>query len=813
MNDTPDANRLAMPAERPTHRRTEQTWQQSRERLLEQQRALAALTRSEIFSGDDSTQTIRLLTQTSAAQLGIERTSLWRITEDRSAIVCLDLYELSQDRHSAGAILRVADYPSYFQGLAVEEAIVANDAHTHPFTREFSASYLTPLRIGSMLDVPIHPYGRLEGVFCHEHVGPSITWSPEQRFFAIAMANLAALAIEQTERKRAEALIRGQRDVLEMIATGAPLPQTLNALVRTIEQQDKQILCSICLLDADGRHLRHAAASRLPPDFCRAIDGLAIGPTSGSCGAAASAKRVAFARDIANDPRWVEFREPARIHGLGACWSTPIFDSQQRVLGTFALYYRDCRDPSNDHLRLVETASHTASIAIERAKSGERIQHLAYYDALTELPNRILLQDRVSRILTLAERDHKPAAILFVDLDRFKTINDSLGHHIGDQLLQGVAHRMKAVLREADTISRWGGDEFVVLLPETDVRGAARVAQHLLTEVVGPYALEGRKLNITPSIGISLFPQDGSTAETLIRNADTAMYHVKESGRNGYQFFTGAMNVAAFERLALENGLRSALEAEQFELHYQAQIDIETGQAIGAEALLRWHHPELGLVMPSRFIAVAEETGLIGAIGEWVLREACRQNREWQLRGIATIPVAVNMSSRQFRRPIADSVAQILRDTGLAPNLLELELTEGLMIQGADSMLGLLLQLKAIGVKLSIDDFGVGYSSLAYLKRFPIDKVKIDQSFIRDLIADPEDRAIASAIISMAHSLRLKVVAEGVESEDQLAVLREQGCDEAQGYLFSRPLPAAEFATFLMRERSGTNRQARVATR
>jgi diguanylate cyclase (GGDEF)-like protein len=776
-------------------------WRRSRDRLLEQQRTLAALTRSDIFSGDSPLETIQLLTRTSAQQMGIERASLWRITEDRTAIRCEDLYEHSRDCHAAGGILRIEDYPHYFRGLAAEEAIVADDAHNHPFTCEFSADYLTEFGISSMLDVPIHLYGRLEGVFCHEHVGLGIEWAPDQRLFAIAIANLAALAIEQTERKRAEALIRGQRDVLEMIANGASLPQTLEALIGSIEQQDSQVSCAVCLLDADGIHLRSTAACRLPESYRKAVDGIAIGPAAGSCGTAAHTRQMVIVSNIQSDPLWAAYRHIAKDYGLGACWSTPIFDSQQRVVGTFAVYYREPRSPSPDHRRLVEMATHTASIAIERAQAGQRIEHLAYYDALTELPNRSLFHDRVSQVLTRAERDGKEMAILFIDLDRFKTINDSLGHDSGDRLLQAVAQRMSGCLREADTISRLGGDEFVVLLPETGAQGAAHVAQNILERAVGPYDIAGNQLSITSSIGISLYPHDGADVETLIKNADTAMYHAKDNGAATYQFFTHEMNLAVFERLTVENGLRHALDTDQFVLYYQPQVDIKTGRTIGAEALIRWRHPQLGILPAARFIEVAEETGLIVAIGEWVLHEACRQNRQWQLDGLPAIPVAVNLSARQLRKHIAQTVVRVLDATGLPASCLDLELTEHVMMQDAEATLTTLDSLRDMGVQLSVDDFGTGYSSLAYLKRLPIDKVKIDRSFIRDISEDPDDRAIASAIIGMGHSLRLKVVAEGVETQPQLAFLRAQGCDEAQGYLLGRPMPAPEFAELLQQRR------------
>ncbi len=323
---------------------------------------------------------------------------------------------------------------------------------------------------------------------------------------------------------------------------------------------------------------------------------------------------------------------------------------------------------------------------------------------------------------------------------------------------------MSSCLREADTISRLGGDEFVVLLPETGAQGAAHVAQNILERAVGPYDIAGNQLSITSSIGISLYPHDGADVETLIKNADTAMYHAKDNGAATYQFFTREMNLAVFERLTVENGLRHALDTAQFVLYYQPQIEIKTGRTIGAEALIRWRHPQLGILPAARFIEVAEETGLIVAIGEWVLYEACRQNREWQLQGLPAIPVAVNLSARQLRKHIAQTVVRVLDATGLEANWLDLELTEHVMMQDAEAMLTTLGSLRDMGVKLSIDDFGTGYSSLAYLKRLPIDRVKIDRSFIRDITEDPDDRAIASAIIGMGHTLRLKVVAEGVET-------------------------------------------------
>jgi len=431
----------------------------------------------------------------------------------------------------------------------------------------------------------------------------------------------------------------------------------------------------------------------------------------------------------------------------------------------------------------------------ERKASEERIRHLAEHDALTSLPNRVLLNDRLIQAILKAQRTQQKIALLFLDLDRFKNINDSLGHQVGDQLLQAVAERILRVVRASDTVSRPGGDEFILLLPE--IVGAdetARVAAKLLEVLAQPYRIEGHELVVTASIGISIFPDDGADMQTLIRSADTAMYHSKESGRNAYHFFMPEMNVRVSERMSLEHSLRHALEREEFLLHYQPQIDIGSRRIIGMEALVRWRHPLDGLVPPSKFIPVAEDSGLILALGAWVLNEACRQNRAWQEMGLPEIPVAVNISALQFRQNhFAETVDQALAASGLSADCLELELTESVMMHAAERNIELLQAIRRAGVKVSIDDFGTGYSSLSYLKRLPIDKLKIDQAFVRDIVTDADDAAIIGAIIGLAQNMKLKVIAEGVENEAQLDFLQRSGCTEIQGYFFSRPLPPDEF--------------------
>jgi diguanylate cyclase (GGDEF)-like protein/PAS domain S-box-containing protein len=432
----------------------------------------------------------------------------------------------------------------------------------------------------------------------------------------------------------------------------------------------------------------------------------------------------------------------------------------------------------------------------DRKATEERVRYLAYYDALTGLPNRTLLQDRLEKALATARRRRDKLALLFLDLDRFKDINDSVGHSIGDLLLQEIGERLKTWGREQDTVSRLGGDEFLIMVTEIkDATDAALAAERLMDEMTADFVVRGHTFSVNCSIGISIFPEHGADTETLIKNADAAMYSAKENGRNNFRFFTEEMNARVVERLTLENNLRSVLEREQLSLVYQPQMDIATGRITGMEALLRWQHPDVGLIPPDKFIRIAENSGLIVPIGEWVLRTACRQAQKWQKDGLPAISIAVNVSAVQFRQEgFCELIRKVLRETGLRPQYLELELTESVLLANAEVMLSVVQELKAMGVTLAIDDFGTGYSSFSYLRQFRVNKFKIDRSFVRDVAVNPDDAAIAAAIISMAKSLRLKVIAEGVETEAQLSFLRNHQCDEIQGYYFSKPLSPEQAA-------------------
>ena len=611
---------------------------------------------------------------------------------------------------------------------------------------------------------------------------------------------LVGIARDITERKKAEALRNGQAQILEMIALSTPLGEILERLMRLVESQLVGIFGSVLLLDQDGHHLRHGAAPSLAEAYTKAIDGVRIGPKVGSCGTAVFRRAPVIVSDILSDPLWEDYTELVATYGYRSCWSTPILSHQGNVLGVFAMYSMSVRKPTANETRLIDVTTRIAGIAIERKRAEDQIRFLAHHDALTGLPNRSLLKDRLTQAILQTQRHNPWVSVVFIDLDSFKTINDSLGHTAGDDLLKIVATRMVGCVRATDTVVRLGGDEFVILLVDQPANPdeISATLDRIRVAIAEPVTLEGRNLYVTCSIGVATFPQDGPDPETLLMNADAAMYKAKDAGRDNVQFYTAAMNTKIHEKLALQQELRDGLARSEFILHYQPQVDLRTGRIFAVEALVRWQHPALGLLSPLKFIPLAEETGLIVPLGDRVLHEACRRNRAWQDAGLPPINIAVNVSARQFReKNLITRVKNALNESGMAAQHLELEITEGLIMQDVDQAVATMEELQRLGVQLAIDDFGTGYSSLNALKTFPVARLKIDKSFIKNLASDDSDKAVASAVISLGQKLHLRVIAEGVETAEQLAILRDNNCDEFQGYYFSKPVTFEAIADLL----------------
>ena len=596
------------------------------------------------------------------------------------------------------------------------------------------------------------------------------------------------IAKDKTLQNQALRLVAGQNQVLEMIATTQNLDAILHQMITLIEEQSGAY-CSVLLLDKTTGKLNLKAAPSMPEEFNRNLVDIPVGLRHGSCGTSAYLKSPVIVDDIDTDERWEDYRQLTAPYGFKACWSVPIMQDQE-VVGTFAMYYKEKRSPSKEALNMLERAGALAGLAIERQRQDDTIRRLAFRDALTGLANRRLLEDSLDEAIRSAEANDTVVALLFLDLDRFKIVNDSMGHRFGDLLLRQVSERLLETAGEFGVIARQGGDEFVLLLAGADEAEAIRTAENIVTAFQTPFYVNHQELFVTPSIGISVFPTHGRDPQTLLKNADYAMYQAKQSGRNGYRLFDPELQKKAEKQLETENHLRRALGRGELHLLYQPQVDIRTGRIIGVEALIRWHHTSWGLISPAAFIPLAEETGLILPIGDWVLNEACRQAKAWIDEGLPPMTMSVNISARQFQQPdFAATVEAALRSSGLPPHWLEVELTESYMMDKALSS-AVVQRLKQLGVGVAIDDFGTGYSSLHYLKHLAIDRLKIDQSFVRDLLVDQNDRDIVKAILTMSHSLGIQAIAEGVELREQADFLRDNGCAQAQGYLFAHPLPA-----------------------
>jgi diguanylate cyclase (GGDEF)-like protein len=611
-------------------------------------------------------------------------------------------------------------------------------------------------------------------------------------------------------RKIARVLLRQSNDlalhnqILKAMGSNTMSLQKLQSLLTElaigIEVQYSSMICSILLLDNATGKLLLGSAPSLPEYYNQVIESIVIGDEVGSCGSAAFRGERVIVEDILNHPHWQKFSELAHLANLRSCWSQPIKNSHDQVLGIISIYRRYISKPLPTELVLIEQYANLVMLMIERYHSDTKIQKLAFYDPLTDLPNRRLLYDRLCQGIEQGRRENKRMALLMMDLDRFKAVNDNLGHAAGDELLVQVARRIQNRLREVDTVARLGGDEFIVLLRDiSQIDDAARVADTIVADLSLPFVLtQSDNVQIGASIGISLYPEHGENPELLIDHADTALYHAKDAGRGCFAYFSQDLTRAVRERIELENRLRRAIENQELCLYYQAQVDILSGEIIGAEALVRWLDPDKGLIMPDEFIPLAEETGLIEKMGEWVVYEACYQGKKWLDKGITNLTLAVNVSPVQFRRTDLNKlVTSALQRTGFPANCLELELSESGLMENQEKVLTILTNLREQGVKLAIDDFGTGYSSLAYLKCFPVNALKIDKSFIDDIPELKDDREITATIIAMGKILGFKVLAEGVETQAQLDFLKEKGCDVYQGYIKSKPLPADEFLKLL----------------
>ncbi|PXW14586.1 diguanylate cyclase/phosphodiesterase with PAS/PAC sensor(s) [Paraburkholderia caballeronis] len=607
--------------------------------------------------------------------------------------------------------------------------------------------------------------------------------------------NVLAVLTDITLTKMHEEL---QQKVLDAMARELPAAEVARILCVEVERIAPEVTASFLRVDAEGR-LFTLAAPRLPQSVTRLMDGEPIGPCAGSCGTAAWRGEPVAVTDIATDPLWTAYRDLVQPLGLAACWSYPVKGTDGTVLGTFAFYYRDHHGPVAFHQSLVEIGLSLCALLLERERTRARIHQLAFRDTLTGLPNRTMLEAEAEGLLKDARNDGWDLALVFIDLDRFKRVNDTRGHATGDEVLCETGRRFKSVLREGDLLGRLAGDEFVAILPHCGPQQAQNVAERLLAAIAQPVVVGSATIHASASVGIAMFPVDGPDVETLLRHADIAMYHSKGQGPGGYSFFRAEMNRYVQEQALLEADLRVALQRDLLTLCYQPQFGGANAQELdGVEALLRWQHPTLGAVSPARFVVLAEECGLIGELDNWVMEQACRQLADWRARGVDIPRISINLSASDFRDcMLADRVARTLLAHGLQPRDLTLEMTESVMLSDEPMVASMIADLHRLGVKLSMDDFGTGYSSLGVLHKLPLDELKLDRSFVRDLDHSDSARALTATVLRIGEMLRMKVVAEGVETDTQRQFLLDHGCPVLQGYLLGRPMPADQLETWV----------------
>jgi diguanylate cyclase (GGDEF)-like protein/PAS domain S-box-containing protein len=582
-----------------------------------------------------------------------------------------------------------------------------------------------------------------------------------------------------------------QKRVLESMVSETSLPVLMNQVCKEVEDIAPEVTATILSVDENGR-VHPLAAPGLPAHIGAALDGLQIGPNAGSCGTAAYCGKPVVTVDIATDPRWDDYRALFLPTGLRACWSSPIRDHHGLVIGTFAFYFKEPREPNALHQSLVQVCLHLCALAMERDAARQRIHKLAFFDALTGLPNRAMFRSSAERALSQMQRESQNGALLFVDLDRFKQVNDTQGHAAGDALLRTVAQRLGECVRAQDGIGRLSGDEFVLLLTQCSSEQAVQTAQRVLASVARPVDIHGQMNLPSASVGIAIYPDDGTDIDTLLRHADQAMYQAKSDHRHSLQLFSQEMNRRAQERAAMERALRIALERGELTLHYQPQTMAAGAHKLhGVEALARWSANEWGTVPPAQFIPLAEDTGLIHPLTQWLIDEACQQLTTWRAAGVVVPHIALNLSGRSFhQKGFADTLQTSLARHGLGASDLMLEITESVMMDCRAVTQDNIEQLSRAGFSLSLDDFGTGYSSLSYLHRLPIAQLKLDKSFVQDLEHSETARALTLSVLSIARSLNMMVVAEGVETQEQHRWLQDHGCEVMQGYWLARPMPA-----------------------
>lgn len=613
----------------------------------------------------------------------------------------------------------------------------------------------------------------------------------------------------EKQLEESQKLTRVRSAILEKIVNSDSLGTVLLDIVNSVEREYPDIFCSILLLE--GKHLHMGAAPSLPQFYNDAIHGVEIGPGVGSCGNTAYTNTLTVVEDISTHPYWSAWSELAERANLRSCWSQPIRGANGEVLGTFAIYRSTAASPGSEQLYQIEQFAHIVSIAIERERANQLIWRQANFDVLTGLPNRNLMEDHLNLALKVASRSKTKVAVLFMDLDNFKDVNDSLGHGAGDLLLVECARRIEDIVRKEDTISRLGGDEFVLILGNvTNNSGLENLVQKLLRCVSKPYTLNQHVVHTTTSIGITLFPDDGKDKTSLLKNADQAMYGAKAQGKNSYQFYTKSMQDAAMKRISLINDLRQALHSNQFFLEYQPIFDLNQNRITKAEALIRWHHPEKGLIRPDEFIPLAEESGLILEISNWVFEQVCNDAQTWRRDLCPDLQLSINTSPSHYFSVEPDIMEWlgILLNKGLPSNAILLEITENLFMDANVSVAKKLFQFRQAGIGIALDDFGTGYSSISYLKKYPTDIIKIDRSFVKTMTEVSNDKVLCEAIIVMAKKLGIKVVAEGIETQEQLSILTKMGCDFGQGYFLSRPIGKSRFSELLKAQHLGSRQIA-----